>query len=205
MSVSYIYTLSNPITEEVRYVGKTNNIKRRLSAHMYKYRNTHKDSWVQSLRINNIIPEICVIDEVSELEWEFWEKHYISLFKSWGFNLTNSSDGGRGISRASKITREKISKNNKGKKAWNKGIRLSEEHKRALRKPHKKFSDEAKKNMADAHKGEKNHWFGKKFSEEHRNKLSKAKIGKYSGEKNPFFGRKYWGKNKHLNIINNEQ
>ncbi len=43
----YIYTLSDPNTNEVRYVGKTINIKRRYKQHLYDKRQTsHKNSWI---------------------------------------------------------------------------------------------------------------------------------------------------------------
>ncbi len=36
-----------------------------------------------------------IVAEVKYSEWEFWEQHYISLFKSFGFNLTNHLKGHR--------------------------------------------------------------------------------------------------------------
>lgn len=39
----------------------------------------------------------------------------------------------------------------------------------------KEFSDEWKKKLSESHKGEKNHFFGKKHSEETRKKMSEAK------------------------------
>ena len=47
----YIYTLSHPITKEVRYVGKTKNPKQRLRAHTNpaRYRPTHKFNWIKKL------------------------------------------------------------------------------------------------------------------------------------------------------------
>lgn len=46
----------------------------------------------------------------------------------------------------------------------------------------KKVSDETKKKMRDSHKGihngENNYWYGKHFSDEHKNKISKALSGR---------------------------
>jgi hypothetical protein len=72
-----------------------------------------------------------VIDEIPTKEWRFWEKYYISLFKSWGFKLENKNNGGGGCTthKVSKSTREKISKAHKGRKKP-----FSNEHKINLKK-----------------------------------------------------------------------
>lgn len=67
----------------------------------------------------------------------------------------------------------------KGKPTWNKGKKLSEEHKRKLKENHKgttgkKFSKEGKQNISDSHKGPKNPMYGKHPSEETRAKLRVA-------------------------------
>lgn len=49
----------------------------------------------------------------------------------------------------------------KGTPSWNKGKKLSEAHKKALRKKHKPLSFETKLKMSIARSGEKNHkWKG---------------------------------------------
>jgi hypothetical protein len=45
-----------------------------------------------------MFPKLEIIDIVKINEWAFWEQHYISLYKSWGFNLLNSTIGGKNIS-----------------------------------------------------------------------------------------------------------
>lgn len=59
-----------------------------------------------------------IIDKVSILEWKFWEKWYISLFKSWGFKLYNKNEGGGGCSthNVSPEARLKIGTYHKGRK-----------------------------------------------------------------------------------------
>lgn len=91
---TYIYTLTDPITNKIRYIGKANNIKARLRGHLSCKAKSRKNNWIKSLKNSGFTPIIEVLDEVSLSEWEFWERHYISLFKSWGFSLTNSTDGG---------------------------------------------------------------------------------------------------------------
>lgn len=98
-----IYTLKDPITNEVRYIGKT---KRKLVDRMYSHTSnyklekekSYKNSWIKSLKNKNLKPIIEELDLVEENNWEFWEQFYINLFKSWGFKLTNMTRGGEGSS-----------------------------------------------------------------------------------------------------------
>jgi len=64
------------------YIGKTiSKLRIRLNDHKKKF------------GPNTFIEEI---DSVESSEWIFWEKYYISLFKSWGFYLKNKNEGGNG-------------------------------------------------------------------------------------------------------------
>lgn len=141
---TYIYSLNCPITEEVRYIGKSNNPTKRLNSHTSDKSKNYKASWIKSLKEQNLKPVLEIIDEVSNLEWEFWEQHYISLYKSWNFKLTNLTNGGDGVNQntvpwnkglkfpgtswnigisPSKEIRDKISKTLKGNKPWNTGTK----------------------------------------------------------------------------------
>lgn len=98
MKTTNIYVLIDPITDKVRYVGKTNKPPRRYKAHLNRARNhqTHKKNWIDYLRKKNKKPIIKVIDKVPVDEWIFWEKYWISQFRAWGFNLVNHMGGGQG-------------------------------------------------------------------------------------------------------------
>jgi hypothetical protein len=102
------------------YVGKTNKYYWRIYSHRKKYG-------------KNTIMEI--IDEVPINEWKFWEKHYISLFKSWGFNLSNKNEGGGGANHpVFTIERnKKIGDANKGLLKSHKGKKFTEEHKNNIK------------------------------------------------------------------------
>jgi group I intron endonuclease len=96
MKTTYIYTLSDPITNEIRYIGKTININIRLSQHIaesMKAKN-HKASWIKSLTKKGLLPKIDVIDIIQDENWEWLEIYWISQFKTWGFDLVNSTTGG---------------------------------------------------------------------------------------------------------------
>lgn len=113
MKTVFIYSLSTKEKPtDIRYIGKTNNISNRLKRHVSKYylnENTYKSRWLQKELRNGCTPIIEVIDEVPESEWDFWEQYWISQFKSWGFNLTNTTIGGDGLT----ITKEIIIKRTK--------------------------------------------------------------------------------------------
>jgi len=137
--VTYIYILSDPDTNEIRYVGKTTNIKRRYNQHKNNIKsNTHKENWIKKLIESGKLPILTVIDEVNSEDWQFWEIYWISQIKTWGFKLTNGNDGGYG-GICSEETKRKISEKNKGNK-----YRLGCKH-----------SDIARMNMSIAQKGKK--------------------------------------------------
>ena len=94
---TYIYILQDPVTFEVRYVGKSKNPHRRYLSHLWqkpkvKY---HSYYWIQKLLKSGVRPIMAVIDE-TDGEWEWLEKYWIGQCKQWGFNLTNITAGGEG-------------------------------------------------------------------------------------------------------------
>lgn len=96
-----IYSLKDPITNEIRYIGKTTGkLRDRWYSHCSSYKlekeKSYKNSWIISLKRKGYRPEIELIEEVSQENWEFWERYWISQFLSWGYNLTNMTKGGEG-------------------------------------------------------------------------------------------------------------
>ena len=94
MPRTHIYTLSDPRTDEVRYVGKTRDPKARIRNHMGRREHNHKGNWIESLRKLDLTPVVHFIDNVPTAEWSFWEQHWIQTFLGWGFKLTNMNAGG---------------------------------------------------------------------------------------------------------------
>lgn len=95
--VIYIYTLAHPITGEVRYVGKTDNLARRFSTHTTSltYKN-YTTNWIKSLKSSGLKPVMEVLDETDLHNWVVVEQYWIAQFKAWGFKLTNLTAGGEG-------------------------------------------------------------------------------------------------------------
>lgn len=99
MSNCYIYTLTDPNTQKVRYIGKAKNPKDRYSNHINKSRdkNTHKRNWINKLRKNNQKPILEVIEETTNDKWKEREKFWIKYYLDKGNKLVNYTEGGDGL------------------------------------------------------------------------------------------------------------
>ena len=124
--VHYIYALSHPITNEVRYIGKTINIKRRYKQHLYDKRTkSYKSSWIISLKSLGLKPIMTIIEECNDVNWEDREIYWIQQYD----NLTNTQKGGNGGDDYRRyIPEESIEKIRQA----NIGKVLSEEHKNKI-------------------------------------------------------------------------
>lgn len=90
-----IYTLSHPISNEIRYIGKTKySLEERLSKHLASNGKNHRTNWIRSVLNLGLKPKIELLDECIEENWQNCEKYWISQFKEWGFDLVNSTEGG---------------------------------------------------------------------------------------------------------------
>lgn len=177
-----IYGLSDK-NGDVRYIGKTGRkLNLRLKEHITENKKNYKNNWIRG--VNNDI-DIFLIDEVASEDSNYWEIFYISLLKSWGFNLTNLTDGGDGGKnfKHSEETKKIISN-------FSKGVIFSEERKlkislsklgkkcpKCANKKGYKHSEETKKKIGEKSKGRT--W---KMSEESKKKLSTLNKGKKINE-----------------------
>lgn len=111
MNTTFIYTLSDPVTYQVRYVGKSNNPLSRYRSHYYKCENEsqHKRNWINSIKKSGLKPILDIVDEIPISEWKFWETYWIQQFKVWGFKLTNSTLGGDGLTKGNQTSFQKNS------------------------------------------------------------------------------------------------
>lgn len=96
MDIIYIYSLKNPITNEIRYIGKTGDLRRRLQNHIShsKTRNSRISNWLKSLIKENLLPIIEIIEECNKDNWEEREIYWIKYYKDSGYNLVNFRKGG---------------------------------------------------------------------------------------------------------------
>lgn len=141
-----IYGLIDPRDNSLKYIGYTSKtLLERLSCH-FKDRiskDGYKDRWIRSLWSNHgLKPEIVLIEDILENEWEEAEIFWIEYFKFIGCKLTNTAIGGMGRKAGTKLTEEHKKKisigvqkameegrfNPKGSplgnKAWNQGLKM---------------------------------------------------------------------------------
>ena len=223
LNMVYIYMLIDPVTNLVRYIGKADNIQIRLKEHIRKskYTKTHKNNWINSLLEKDLKPIVEVIDMVSDNEWGFWEQFWIDQFKNWGFNLTNMANGGRG-GNLGPIVNKKISIKLKGKvcsdetkdklryfrlgKSYEElyGLENAKIIKNNMSKVRantgnsmygKRHTEETKNKikikLSVANKGKNNPMYGKRHTEETKNKIKIKLLGTNKGENNPMYGKKH--------------
>lgn len=94
--MTYIYALLDPRTERVRYVGKSENLTRRLREHLADTSPCHRVHWLRQLSELNLLPTLVVLEQCSELNWQLRERDWIAFYRSIGEPLTNGTDGGEG-------------------------------------------------------------------------------------------------------------
>jgi len=136
MKTVYIYSLNDPTTKEVRYVGKTVNPFNRFWGHIgeaknkKKGKNEKKAEWIRNLLDLGIRPELNILEEVLSDEWEEKEIYWINKFIQSKNNLLNITKGGKTgiISENCKKALEKCkSRGNK------KGFRHTEKSKQLIK------------------------------------------------------------------------
>lgn len=148
-------------------------------------------SYKQSLIANAInkygwkdVEHIILFDNLDENDVDRIEQICILLFRAndrkYGYNIEN---GGTKQKELSEETKKKISESKIGEKNPMYGVHLTGEKNGMYGK---KLSKEHKQKLLQAAKKANS---GKIMSEEAKNKISKAKKGKYVGENSPFYGR----------------
>jgi group I intron endonuclease len=178
--ITYIYTLSDPNTNIVKYVGKTINPKIRFRTYIKQAkkgkRNNLVINWVKSLLKNNMEPKMEIIDEIDG-PWEWLEQYWISQMKAWGFKLKNMTDGGDSNPMDNLQNRVKVSNHMKNlikSSEWCENISKS-------KKGVPVHSDEQKDKYSKMNSGEGNPMFNKKHTNESLKKM-KLPVLQYSLE-----------------------
>lgn len=115
MEEYYIYTLSDPISNEIKYIGKTKNLKDRLYRHLSNYSLkeswTSKNKWLLNLKNNGLKPIMKVLDIGDENNIDELEIYWIEQFRQWGIKIKNETKGGDGFNwTGKKHTQESIEK-----------------------------------------------------------------------------------------------
>lgn len=160
-----IYGLKLKEDNNIRYIGYTGKtIEERLMKHFTEtVRHNHKNAnWIKKHK--HEIEIVLIEDGISTIE-EAWNKEieYIKMYHNLGYNLTNTSEGGKGAGCA--------------------------ENNPFYGKKHSEETKEVMSSKAKQHIGENNNFYGKKHTDETKKKISESRIGKYIGENNSFYGK----------------
>jgi hypothetical protein len=162
----FIYALRDPRNNEIRYIGITNNLKRRLGWHIRKSKELHRYSsrWIKGLIDAGHAPIMETLEAVeSQSEAYAAEKRWIQYGIEQGWRLTNHTEGGEGTP----------------------GLHWSDEQKQAFSEQKKgsKFTDAHRAALSFAQKerlerGESHVRTGMKHTSETKEKQRKVKLGK---------------------------
>ncbi len=187
IQMTFIYALVDPSTNEIRYVGKSNDPYVRYNSHLCyarqpQHQKTHCGRWIKLILLKELKPQLIILECCEHSLWKERERFWISYSRSKGWPLTNLTEGGEGVTptdetrkkmseiafkrMASPEARAKISEAKKGKK-------LTVEHRKKISEGGKgrKHSNETRKKMSESGKG-------KTFSDEHCKNISESHKGR---------------------------
>lgn len=177
MNVS-IYSLTDPRTGQVRYVGKTQQRPiNRLHRHLVRARSGSKSNvcvWLRSLLEEGLRPELSVLQVVSGPKGSETEKFWIEHFILAGAILTNMTHGGYGS------LGYQHSEESKAKIRAARARQVFTQEQRAARSRYNKENGiRPPSNNAEILRGRP----GQKHSEESRMKISQALLGNQNARK----------------------
>ena len=200
----HIYGLADPITKDIRYIGKSIRVKGRYNDHLNDKSKTYKANWITSLRKRGLKPFLIILEELNDTDdWQKVEIEWIKKAKKSGWKLVNATDGGDGVTNISgegyermrttwigrKHTPETLIKLSKASK----GRRKTKEQKEAMSKIMKgreikwkdklkvavrKFTPKKVKEIKQELKTIKGSELAKKYNV-HRTTITKIKLDKY--------------------------
>lgn len=101
MATTFIYALRDPRDGRVRYVGKTENIERRISCHLASRDRSPRGRWMADLHKSRLRPLAVVLQEVDVERWQDAERRWIRRL-SRRVRLLNGINGGGGAGDRSK-------------------------------------------------------------------------------------------------------
>lgn len=193
VKTTFIYALVDPFTDAVRYVGKADDVQRRLRGHINEAKRgkrDHKNRWIASLLSRDARPQVRILESCGD-NWKERETWWITELRAVGCGLTNSKSGGDGLEPTQDV-RRKLSEAKRGKTPHNKGKKASEEARRKMSLAAKArfakmsadekaaYTEEMRVSPRASTKGRK------KLTPEHKEKLRLANMGnKYTLGRHP--------------------
>jgi len=178
--MGFIYAFKLKDSQEYRYIGKTINLKHRYIAHKNsseRGENLPIYRWIRSKGLSNI--EMIVLEESEDQKLQDLEKLWITKIKDRGDRLLNLTDGGEGTLgyRHTEMQKKEWSDKRKGSITGDKNPnygKFGPDHPSYGRK----FSEETKQKLSEQKLGKNNPNYGKKIPEQTRVKMSLAQKGR---------------------------
>ena len=108
----YIYTLIDPISKEVKYIGKANSYHRRYISHLNdaikqsRIKKQKVSIWIKELLDKNLKPDMEVIEVANESNWQERERYWIAEYRKKG-NILNIHKGGTGLDYNEEMRKKK--------------------------------------------------------------------------------------------------
>jgi hypothetical protein len=198
---TFIYVLCDPVTQQIRYVGKADYPQERFKRHLLPQdlnANTHKARWIRLLLANGLNPEMFILAQVSKADWQEQERFWIKQLRSIGAPLTNSTNGGDGVlglkrsresieSGASKLRGRTRPKEVVAKiSSILRGRRMPQEQREKLSEIHKTRWENMSQSQRDAFVAK----MPREWTDESKEKLSKTRTGQKRGKNtsSPYVG-----------------
>ncbi len=177
----YIYVLRDPRFEylnQVRYVGWTFDVNRRLRDHIKSARReyTYRAKWIKKLETLGLKPILEIIDIGYGETWQAVEQRWIAYYRDLvGDRLTNTTTGGDGVPGwvPSDETKAKIAAAHRGRRGHRHAPETIEKMKAARKL--QVFSEETKHKISESKKG-------KKLSPEHLENMRLRQTGRVHTE-----------------------
>ena len=119
VETAFIYGLCDP-NGAIRYIGKADNPKKRLKAHLQPSQlwfHTRKNSWLKHLLAAGNRPVLLVLQEVPFESWRETERGWIAYLLAVGCDLVNGTCGGDGCRALGAESRARQAALMRGRKA----------------------------------------------------------------------------------------
>jgi hypothetical protein len=140
MKTTFIYSLSDPLTKEVKYIGKSIDPVFRFFSHLHESknkkleRNENKCIWIKTLLDQGLRPKLLILEEILYKEGNKREIFWIKFFKEKGNILLNMTEGGNTSVISENCKKALALCKNRGQK---KGFKHSEETKKIIKEKRK--------------------------------------------------------------------
>lgn len=191
MSIANIYGLIDPISGQVKYVGKSNDPDRRYKDHLTEARKSYlpyKNTWIRSLLEKGGKPILIILQHYVPLKlWRSAEQFWVQYYKDKGHKLTNLMPAGIGSDMTEEM-KQILSASHK--KTWD-DLEFRKKHSKSCSIAQKKKweNPEIRKKIIESQKG-------RIVSEETKRKIGDANRGRvYSEDRKQIMseiGKKIW-------------